>query len=138
MEGCEGNGREGTTQFHRCARRDGFHSRGYVGSPYRSVERLFGYAVGAWNEIDGALALQGGTGLSELGDLRRLLNVAYAHLTNGMDDDARKRVDEALTEIPLEEIQDEVARGREMRRREVRRRGIDQGPALAAMRGRQR
>lgn len=60
--------------------------------------------------------------------------MGYAHLTRGMDDDARARVNDALTEVPLEEILDPVLRGREERRRETRRRGIDQAGALSAMR----
>ncbi len=60
--------------------------------------------------------------------------MGYAHLTKGMDDDARARVNDALTEVPLQEILDPVLRGREERRRESRVRGIDQSGALNAMR----
>lgn len=63
------------------------------------------------------------------------MNVGYAHLVKGMDADARRGVDEALIEIPLEQIADPQERAREHRRRESRRRGVDQASALRSMKG---
>lgn len=70
--------------------------RGGDRAPYLSVQRLWSWTRDEWNFIDGRLAVAGHAAGADSLSFRRLLNVTYALLTEGMSPESRAAFDEML------------------------------------------
>ena len=68
---------------------------GGVPPPFGSVLALYGWAADNWNRLDGILIYRTGKGIGGLTG-PELVNVTYAHLTDGRDHEQIKALDMEL------------------------------------------
>ena len=75
---------------------------GGVQAPFGSVLALYGWAADNWNRLDGILIYRTGKGIGGLTG-PELVNVTYAHLTDGRDAEQIKALDLELAPADVKE-----------------------------------
>ena len=75
---------------------------GGVQAPFGSVLALYGWAAANWNRLDGIFLYRTGRSLGGLSG-PELVNLTYAHLTDGRDQDQIKALDLELAPADVRE-----------------------------------